>query len=315
MDEWIHWDDGMNAGNAIGTNTAVEFDVAARWTHQQIANYEGTEIDQVRFFPAEWQALYNVRIWSGEGPDTLILDQFVPSPLIGQWNTITLNPTVILDISKDVWVGYHINTETGYPAGVDEGPAINGYGNMIYFDSTWQTLLEINPELDFNWNIACHVRSYGNHSEWDYNIYRKENAEDYLFLDTVIEAGIYRDSNLLITDHYCYKVTAVWMKNGDTCESNYSNEICEELWYGTILPDFNSVLRIFPNPASSYLNIKSPEKISEVRVYNLLGECELKMEIGNWETRVDVSGLETGVYFVEVVTGKMNYKDKILIFK
>ena len=39
---------------------------------------------------------------------------------------------------------------------MDDGPAIDGYGNMMNFGG-WQTLLQINPELDFNWNIAAHL--------------------------------------------------------------------------------------------------------------------------------------------------------------
>jgi hypothetical protein len=185
---------------------------------------------------------------------------------------------------------------------------------MINFDG-WKTLLELNADLDFNWNIACHVMSHWNHSEWDYIIYRKTNEEDYQFYDTAVEAGIYRDSNVVVTDHYCYKITALWMKDGDTCESDFTNEACEGLWFRTNSPESEKIIKIYPNPASSFLYIESPDQISEVRIYNMMGQCGLKVEIGNLEGKVDVSGLEEGIYFIEVVAGEKTWKNKVLIIK
>ena len=40
-----------------------------------------------------------------------------------------------------LWIGYHVQALTGYPAGTDEGPAIDGYGNMMFWEGHWQTLL------------------------------------------------------------------------------------------------------------------------------------------------------------------------------
>lgn len=70
---------------------------------------------------------------------------------------------------------------------------------------------------------------------------------------------------------------------------------------------------IYPNPASTVINIEALEKISMVRIYNVFGECVSKTE--NPAAGIDVSRLVNGIYFVEVVTEKMNYKDKILVFR
>ena len=55
IDEWIHWDDGVNSGNSIGTGAAAEFDVAHRWEPAQLVAYDGASVTQVAFFPAEAQ--------------------------------------------------------------------------------------------------------------------------------------------------------------------------------------------------------------------------------------------------------------------
>jgi hypothetical protein len=316
IDEWLHWDDGVNSGNSIGTGGAVEFDVAARWDHEQLDYLEGLSIIDIAFFPAEGSASYSVRIWSGDNPDTLITDQLVNSPVIAQWNYVTLANPVIIDITKDLWVGYHINTPTGYPAGVDDGPGIDGYGNMMYFEGEWQTLKEINSELDYNWNIACHIATGPPlpDPDWVYNIYRQTNNGEFELIATT-PAWHYQDSSIVLEDYYCYAVTAVWTQNNDTCESSFQGTACESLMLGTGQMEQGSRIRIYPNPASSYLNIESSEKISEVRIYNMLGECVLKVEIGNSESQVDVRGLKDGIYFIEVVAGGKIWKDKVLIIK
>lgn len=238
------------------------------------------------------------------------------SPVIGQWNYVTLqNPVIIVD-SLDIWAGYHVNTPTGYPAGVDDGPGINGYGNMMYFEGAWQTLLEINPELDFNWNIACHVDDGlpPPSESWYYKVYRKTNNGEFELLGAT-SGWNFQDTAIVLDDFYCYAVTAVWIDDGDTCESQLEGIVCEELNIGVNNPEKERQISVYPNPAKNIINIESEELIREVRVYNTLGEMVLKLEIGNSEGKVDVSGLENGIYFVEVLTDEMNYKDKILIFR
>lgn len=312
-DPWIRWDDGVNSGNSIGTGGAVEFDVAARWTPAQLTYYQGLPISQVAFFPAEYAATYNVRIWVGEGPDSMVVDQEVPNPVIGQWNYVTLTPTVPLDVTKELWVGYHVTAQTGYPAGVDDGPAINGYGNMMNFGG-WQTLLQINPYLDYNWNIACMLGPDPDDPELYFNIYRKTINEEFQFYESIKDV-VYLDTNIILADVYCYKVTLVWENNGDTCESDPTNTVCETINVGTSQQETGQSIKIYPNPAKDWLNIEADEEIREVRIYNLLGESVLKMEIGNLDYRLDISFLQDGIYYAIVETGKSDFKAKIVILR
>ena len=312
-DAWIHWDDGVNSGNSIGTNDSVEFDVAARWTPEQLAAYQGASVFRIAFFPAESSATYHVRVWIGAGPDTLMEDQLVNSPVIGQWNYVTLTTPVLLDITKDLWVGYHVSTLTGYPAGVDDGPAIDGYGNMMYYDGNWSTLLEINPELDYNWNIACLLDNDAfNDPDVYFNVYRETN-QGGLELYDIASGWEYQDDNIILSDYYCYKVTAVSYNDSDTCESDPTNTACEVVMLGTGQQEEAQNIHVYPNPVNDLLNIESEEMIREVRLYNPLGEMVVKLEIGNLEGKVDVSGLEKGLYFVEVICESRSYKSKVLV--
>lgn len=317
FDGWLHWDDG-NLWQAIGTGGAAEFDVAARWTPSQLADYSGNEISQISFVPFESMANYSVRIWKGEGAAELVYDSAVINPEIAQWNTVSLKTPIPVDATKELWVGYHINTQTGYPAGCDAGPAYDGYGNMMYYEGAWQTLLQINPDLNFNWNISCHIQDTPE-PYWFYNIYRQTNSGDYLFYDTTPVAThysdwTYLDTNINLSDFYCYSVSAVYIQYGDTCESTDNPEVCE-LIYGFDPVESSKSLKIYPNPAGNWLNIESEEAIRQIRIYSSLGI--LVMEAGTCKElcQIDVSSLRAGIYYLIMKGDHGMHKARFMIIR
>lgn len=156
-DGWIHWDSGTNV-NGVGTGGALVFKAAIRFSSDNLddMNAVGRYLRKVRFYPRQAAATYSINIWTGGSetdPGNLVLDQPVPSPQINAWNTVNLLTPVYIEEGEELWIGYHIDTTTGHPAGCDAGPAIDGYGNMMYFNNEWTTLLQVSPTLNYNWNI------------------------------------------------------------------------------------------------------------------------------------------------------------------
>jgi len=340
IDEWIHWDDGVNAGMSIGTGGAAEFDVAARWEPAQLINYEGASVTQIAYFPAEPTATYHVRVWVGAGAANLVVDQAV-TPITGQWNTATLTTPVPIDITQELWVGYYINTPTGYPAGVDDGPAIDGYGNMMNFGG-WQTLLQINPELDYNWNISAHIMTVagvtmplgkttepyhnangmsfatnpnpvqtnhvfdmgsGSRELSGYNIYRSDEGSEYALIDFTVEnTYVDTDDDLIPGTNYCYMVSAVWTSETDQCESAFSNEACE-LWTSITDPNSNTgSFSLYPNPANDHVYITTSDELKRVTVYNALGQLVMDEITTGKQYELLTTTYTIGVYMVRVET-------------
>jgi len=340
LDEWIHYDDGTNF-TSIGTGGAVEFDVAARWEPSQLAAYEGASVTEVAFFPAEAAATYNIRIWTGAGAANLVLDQPVSSPAIGQWNYVVLNTPVMIDVTNELWVGYYVNAQTGFPAGCDDGPAIDGYGNMMNFGG-WQTLLQINPELDYNWNLQAHVQtvtgatmplavepqnnavpagailtvnpnhhavnpvfagsSNGSRELTGYNIYRNMDGGEYQLIDFTTE-NTYTDPELE-NGLYCYMVTAVYESETDQCESDYSNEACE-LLTGIGDPGVNAgSFSMYPNPADDHVFITTSGDLKRVTVYNALGQLVVDEIVTGQQYELSTASYTRGVYMVRVETAE-----------
>jgi hypothetical protein len=311
-DQWIHWDDGIYSGTSIGTTGATHFDAAARWIPAQLADYEGYSLMKVAFFPHVATATYQVRVWIGQGAVNLIVDQPVPNPIIDQWNYVTLVTPVLLDVSEELWVGYRVNNSTGYPAGVDNGPAVDGFGNMVNLGG-WQTLLLINPDLDYNWNIQAYLyKNIQYNSSLKYAIYRSDDSGPF-FLKDYSEHNNYLDVSAcgLPPFYHEYKVTALHIGEIDTCESGFSNMV-NEVCIG-IAENEEDSLRIYPNPSNDIIKIESSEDLELISLYNSFGELILKKKVDKKQLEMPVSAYPAGVYMIRLESGKQLISKKIII--
>jgi hypothetical protein len=70
----------------------------------------------------------------------------------------------------------------------------------------------------------------------------------------------------------------------------------------------NALLNIsmYPNPASSSLNISAPNTIKSAAIYNILGKQVMSLNINKNSKSIDISNLASGIYFL-----KYNVNDKV----
>jgi hypothetical protein len=74
-------------------------------------------------------------------------------------------------------------------------------------------------------------------------------------------------------------------------------------------------ISLFPNPATSYVVIESPDVVVDlVRLYNINGQL-LRENRGsvNDHTRMDVRDMKQGLYLLQVITSNQVYSSKLLI--
>ena len=64
--------------------------------------------------------------------------------------------------------------------------------------------------------------------------------------------------------------------------------------------DTSSNFTYFPNPVNNVLSIKAQASIDSITVYNMLGQTVVRSTPNTTTTAVDMSGLQTGAYFVQV---------------
>lgn len=159
QETWLHYDNGENF-NSFGTAGSLSFEVAIRFPPDALADYAGTSLQAVKIWPA-MGGNFAVRVWTGGTnlePGIMVVNQPI-IPVLNSYNTIMLDLPVPITGTEELWFGFLCDVTGINPAyaGVDSGPAVNGFGNMIHWQGSWTTLLAVNAYCDFNWNIQGYV--------------------------------------------------------------------------------------------------------------------------------------------------------------
>ncbi|WP_347373844.1 T9SS type A sorting domain-containing protein [Aequorivita sp. Q41] len=68
---------------------------------------------------------------------------------------------------------------------------------------------------------------------------------------------------------------------------------------------FNKAITLYPNPAKNTLQLNTQDNtINQVNIYTMMGSKVLQLDINTVSPTVDVSSLASGVYYVQVYSGK-----------
>ena len=251
-----------------------------------------------------------------------------------QWNTFTFNEPLMVEGGFFLGVSYNGFAAIGTDDGV--GAPYEFVLNTHYFVGdytaggweTWET---------YNFNLNGTIRASGMESSVvSYAVEpTSKHGEDgnnleFRGLETAINAGtpnwtspvvqsraftgynIYRDGDLLVegvqenmyTDTegleagtlYCYEVTAIYSYCG---ESDPSNEACA----GFVgIPNFDgSSVSLYPNPATSFVNISSEVDMTRITVTNYVGQVVYQSDLNDaTSVRLNTGSYENGVYIVRL---------------
>ena len=112
----------------------------------------------------------------------------------------------------------------------------------------------------------------------------------------------YIDIQLENDTEYCYTVKSI-CNNGI---SGPSNEACIITSNNESINEENTYFNIYPNPANDMLNIEANVEIEKVLIYDVFGKTQkLKnSETQKFENTLDISDLNSGVYFIKITTDK-----------
>lgn len=139
--------------------------------------------------------------------------------------------------------------------------------------------------IKLTWDIAENATSY--------NVYY--NGE---LLKGNIRTRQYNIINLEPNTEYCYTVSS---SNGDV-ESDQCEPVCTST-LGDGIEEIISSFNVYPNPVNDKLFIETEVEIEEVIVYTITGVIVGQQSIVNsQQSTIDVTNLNSGIYFVKVVT-------------
>lgn len=91
---------------------------------------------------------------------------------------------------------------------------------------------------------------------------------------------------------------------------NFIVEFAETL--STDTPNFEASVRIFPNPATSLINVSAAENIEAITILNNLGQVVYQKENSGNTAQIDVSTLATGAYFLQLSGSQSNTTKKFI---
>jgi hypothetical protein len=84
----------------------------------------------------------------------------------------------------------------------------------------------------------------------------------------------------------------------------------EDVYYSHIIPNIptaineisgNTSFSIFPNPTNGVFVVTSDAKLSQIEIYNMLGEKVYAKTCSNAKTEINISSLVAGIYFLKIV--------------
>lgn len=209
--------------------------------------------------------------------------------LVGE-NVIRLDKAIRIPEDREIRVGYYISHENGIKPNVtDEGPAIDGKGNLLTTDGTsWRTLKSMNKDLNYNWRISAVLKD----SDQEIST-RSESAEttyslyiDGKLLKDKIGTTSYTVENAVVG---AYTVTAIV----SGVETGASNAVVVDS--PTSIDKIENAMLVYYN--RSLKKVVLPEE-GAVNVYSVNGDLVKQIVKAQ---HVDLSELPTGVYIVRCV--------------
>ncbi len=306
---WLFWDNGTNF-TAIGLQGGGTFNVAARFTPAQLAEYAGTSMTKIRLFPINAGGTIVLKVWTGANASQLVLSQPVASYTANEWNEFNLNTPVMISGTTEVWFGYEITHGASYVAGTDAGPAVAGYGDMISLDgSVWESMSQAYA-LNFNWNLQAYVCQQNNQRGLvGYNVYRNDE-----FLATTTELEYIDDVTFYAECCMEYLVTAVYTD----CESAFSNEGFELNYCVVGVNDIDvPTFDIYPNPASDKITIDYTGNVNNMKLIDMMGKvlAEYILAPGSTTKILDLTNFPEGIYLLRFVAADGRLYGKKLVIQ
>ena len=131
-------------------------------------------------------------------------------------------------------------------------------------------------------------------------------------------------------------IAGLWVKPDTTTTYILQQTICGNIKYDTIMVTVSGVgvdeynsgnnwVHLFPNPASTQINIETNSPISEIIITDISGKTILRQTVNNSNesdrvtlshpvTNVDISRLAPGLYFIKIISEKQSLVRKIMVY-
>ncbi len=166
--------------------------------------------------------------------------------------------------------------------------------------------------LSWDWPFGFNPgQAAGSRELSGFTIYRSIGGSDFEKIGT--SAQNYFIDEGLDLGMYCYKVTALWIGETDSCESTPSDMECVMLTgTGKEQPDLSEI-RILPNPSNGEVVLSGTLYIEQMTVSNVFGVVVYEEMIRGNHKKINLRGLASGIYGVRLLTPAGIIEEKLII--
>ena len=294
--------------SAIGSENDYEYRIAARFPAEMITPYIGTEINKVDVFIRDPGTAYKLQIYDmgsihTPGPGELLLEQTFTDAGPEAWTTIVLDNPVFIE-GGDIWVGYWLSAAGGtFTPGTDEGP-VNVDGDWFSTGPGWSHLSN-NPDLQYNWNIRANLTG-SPITKW----MSTDIEEGTVAGGESTDITMTLDATDLESDVYSGKLV---VRSNDLTNDMVSKTITMNVVVGINENGIEERVVVSPNPATDYIRIGTNGEISNIRIFNTIGQLVLDQNVGSSNYTLSTENMPKGVYFVNIETLNGTTTQKVIV--
>ena len=188
---------------------------------------------------------------------------------------------------------YSSNEDNNFTSGILSGAIRLPNENLLICDGNSGRLFEITATNDIVWN---------------YIIPMNNTTGEISSQGDVLESGNSTFRGIKYSTDY-EGFTGKDVTPGDPIESNFNLNTCLSLSTDNLL---NNNITIYPNPVIDLININTSLTILEVEIYDVLGKRLNYIKFNN--RKIDVSGVNSGVYILKIKTEIGIILKKILLY-
>ena len=151
-----------------------------------------------------------------------------------------------------------------------------------------------------------------------YYLFRKEGDGEYHRIKLLnANAVTFTDNSLTEEGDYYYRLYAYYRDldcmSSPSNRKYYPNVFELHAYFSPSGIDENEAqAKVYPNPAKDIVTIEA-EGLSQVCVYNALGQCIIQSEVAENQTTVDLQNMSTGLYLLRIVTGEGTISKRIVV--
>ena len=292
----------------------------------EIASPDGGMGLAQRFYPNHQSyAVTKIAYFNSDSPgyegqeEIYLLDETGENILSGPHYIVNAEPNswVIIDVDS-ICIdngGFMIATINTDPVGPSVGVDDSDYNGSLFYGcpGDWTELGELGNYYYVGSHKALIKYQVPNRQKelLGYDVYRKYYPADFQKINDVIVTDTFFVDNLGLDGDYWYTVSAVY----DDCYA-FSDTIWFYAGWWRLDENQSEITKIFPNPASKNIVIKSQEMISTILIHNTDGRKVSQVDnLNSLNHMIDVSGFENGVYILSLITESGQYHHKVLIHK